>query len=216
MSHEYDPRWKAKRGYFAVDPLFRWLSDEECDWWEEQRLAWLATQPRWTTRPPLKAKIALVTFPGPGGFRYQFPMPEADAKSVADALGLERSQAIEAEDGWNLSERPPYRNEDVLRREFGLLPPLPKTKVDKDEVKGRVDMLDLIGRYGVQKIRTFGKRATGLCPFHNERTASFSVDLDRKLWYCHAEARGGDCFSFVQEAEDCTFSEAVRTLNRTY
>lgn len=157
MTHDYMTSWKAARGYADSGPPFRWLSDEECDWWEEQK--------------KLHAE----------GLRSSMP-----------------------------------RSEDAWRRLFRLLPPESGSKIDKDEVRSRVDMQDLLGRYGVAKIRVFGRRATGLCPFHSERTASFSVDLERKLWYCHAEARGGDCFSFVMEAEDCTFSEAVRILNNAY
>jgi hypothetical protein len=151
---DYSLRWKLANGYYDGATV---MSDEECDWFEEEK--------------------------------------KAHAASLALLLP-------KTEDGW--------------RRAFGLLPPEPKKKVDKDEVKARVDMLDLIGRYGVQKIRHYGRRAAGLCPFHQEKTPSFSVDLEKKLWYCFSEGRGSDCFGFVMEAEDCSFVEAVRILNRQY
>lgn len=107
------------------------------------------------------------------------------------------------------------RTEDAWRRAFDLLPPLPKSKIDKDEVKSRVDMLDLVTKYGA-KVRGTGRRATGKCPFHDDRGPSFSVDLDRKLWHCFSGCGGGDCFSFVERMEDCEFYEAVKILNREY
>lgn len=111
-----------------------------------------------------------------------------------------------------------FRSEEDVRRDLGLLPQLkiPEGRLDKEEVRANVDMLGLLERYGVQRLRAFGKRVTGLCLFHVEHTPSFSADLEKKVWYCFSEGRGGDCFSLVMEMEKCTFAEAVRTLNRVY
>jgi len=91
-----------------------------------------------------------------------------------------------------------------------------KSSLDKETILERVEMLVLIERYGVEKIRVFGGRAKGLCPFHAERTASFSVDLGKKLWYCFGEATGGDAISFVMAMDKCTFREALKTLNEMF
>ncbi len=107
------------------------------------------------------------------------------------------------------------RTEDAWRRAFGLIPEEPKRKIDKDEVRERVDMLDLVTKNGA-KMRSFGRRASGTCPFHEDRLSSFSVDLDRKLWNCFAGCGGGDCFSFVMRLEECTFYESVKILNSEY
>lgn len=108
------------------------------------------------------------------------------------------------------------RSEDSWRRLFGLLPPASsKSRVDKEEVRVRVDMADLAGQYGV-RLRAYGRRASARCPFHEDRLASMSLDLDRKLWHCFSGCGGGDCFSLVMRLEDCSFIEAVKILNRMY
>lgn len=54
----------------------------------------------------------------------------------------------------------------------------------------------------------------GLCPFHSEKTPSFSVNPSKGLFYCFGCGKGGDVFSFVQEHEGMSFPEAVRYLAR--
>ena len=61
-------------------------------------------------------------------------------------------------------------------------------------------------------LRRVGGRFTGLCPFHDERTPSFSVDPERKLYYCFGCGVGGDAIRFVQETEGRDFGEAVELL----
>ena len=57
-----------------------------------------------------------------------------------------------------------------------------------------------------------GTRWTGLCPFHDERTPSFSVNAEEKLYYCFGCGEGGDAFKFVQQTEALEFQEAVELL----
>lgn len=52
----------------------------------------------------------------------------------------------------------------------------------------------------------------GLCPFHDEKTPSFTVRSDRNVWFCHGCGRGGDAISYVMDAEHLTFVEAVEHL----
>ena len=61
-------------------------------------------------------------------------------------------------------------------------------------------------------LRRVGSRYTALCPFHDERTPSFSVDPERKLYYCFGCGAGGDAIRFVQETEGRDFGEAIELL----
>jgi DNA primase len=65
-------------------------------------------------------------------------------------------------------------------------------------------------------LRRQGERFVGLCPFHEERTPSFSVDPREKLYYCFGCERGGDVFRFLEEKEALSFPEAVERLGERY
>lgn len=78
------------------------------------------------------------------------------------------------------------------------------------EVNNRADALSVIGEY--VRLDKKGGRYWGLCPFHNEKTPSFSVEPDRKFYYCFGCGKGGGLISFVQEMEKLSFPEAVETL----
>jgi DNA primase len=65
-------------------------------------------------------------------------------------------------------------------------------------------------------LRRQGERFVGLCPFHEERTPSFSVDPGEKLYYCFGCERGGDVFRFLEEKETLSFPEAVERLGERY
>lgn len=79
-----------------------------------------------------------------------------------------------------------------------------------DEIARRVDIVELIGRHVTLERK--GQRFMGLCPFHAEKTPSFSVDADAGLYYCFGCQRGGGVYKFVMEMEGLTFPEAVRQL----
>lgn len=79
-----------------------------------------------------------------------------------------------------------------------------------DEIARRVDIVELVGRYVTLERK--GQRFMGLCPFHSEKTPSFSVDADAGLYYCFGCQRGGGVYKFVMEMEGLTFPEAVRQL----
>lgn len=61
-------------------------------------------------------------------------------------------------------------------------------------------------------LRKLGKRATGNCPFHNEKTGSFTIYLDQNKFYCYGCSAGVDTIDFVMKRDNCDFHTAVRTL----
>ncbi|AFZ37271.1 DNA primase [Stanieria cyanosphaera PCC 7437] len=83
-----------------------------------------------------------------------------------------------------------------------------------DEVQQRVDIVDIVSEYVVLHKR--GKGYLGLCPFHNEKTPSFSVSPDKQLYYCFGCAAGGNVFKFLMEIGKQSFSEVVFDLAKRY
>ena len=88
------------------------------------------------------------------------------------------------------------------------------TKDSIERVRDAVDMVELVG--AKTDLRRVGSRLTGLCPFHDERTPSFSVDPERKLYHCFGCGVGGDAIRFVQETDALDFPEAVESLADRY
>ena len=79
-----------------------------------------------------------------------------------------------------------------------------------EEVGRANDIVDLVGQY--VKLKKQGNRYMGLCPFHNEKTPSFSVSPDMQLYYCFGCGAGGNVFTFVMEYESYSFQEAIEYL----
>lgn len=79
-----------------------------------------------------------------------------------------------------------------------------------DHLKSSVDIVRTIGEY--VRLRKVGHRYTGLCPFHTEKTPSFSVTPDRGGFYCFGCQKKGDVITFVQEIQQLTFYEALKLL----
>ena len=88
------------------------------------------------------------------------------------------------------------------------------TKDSIERVREAVDMVELVG--AKTDLRRAGSRWQGLCPFHDERTPSFSVNPEDKLYYCFGCQRGGDAIGFLQEVEGLDFQEAIETLAERY
>ncbi|MDR0389189.1 MAG: DNA primase [Spirochaetaceae bacterium] len=78
------------------------------------------------------------------------------------------------------------------------------------EVQGRADIVSVIGEY--VRLEKRGGRYWGLCPFHNEKTPSFSVDPDRKMYYCFGCHKGGGVINFLMETEKLSYPEAIESL----
>ena len=83
-----------------------------------------------------------------------------------------------------------------------------------EKVKDAADMVEVVSAH--TDLRRQGQRYTGLCPFHDERTASFSVNPTEKLYYCFGCEASGDLFRFVQEKEGLSFPESVEWLAERY
>lgn len=83
-----------------------------------------------------------------------------------------------------------------------------------DQVREAVDFAEIVSAY--TELRRAGTRMLGLCPFHDERTPSFSVDPREKLYYCFGCEAHGDVFTFIQEKQGVGFAEAVETLAERY
>src|SRR6478672_11415628 len=83
-----------------------------------------------------------------------------------------------------------------------------------ERVKGAADIVDVVSAH--TDLRRQGARFVGLCPFHEERTPSFSVEPQEKLYHCFGCGVGGDVFDFVQEKEGIGFPEAVELLADRY
>jgi DNA primase len=83
-----------------------------------------------------------------------------------------------------------------------------------ERVKQAVDIVEVISAH--TDLRRQGARWVGLCPFHEERTPSFSVDAGEKLYHCFGCGVGGDTIKFVEEKEGLGFAEAVELLADRY
>ena len=83
-----------------------------------------------------------------------------------------------------------------------------------NRVKDAADIVEVVSAY--TDLRRAGARFQGLCPFHDERTPSFSVDPVQKVYYCFGCEAGGDIFSFVQEKQGLDFPEAIESLAERY
>lgn len=79
-----------------------------------------------------------------------------------------------------------------------------------EEIRLRSDIVDVISDY--VKLKKQGSSYFGLCPFHNEKSPSFSVSPDKQMYYCFGCGAGGNVYTFIMEYENYTFPEAVKLL----
>ena len=79
-----------------------------------------------------------------------------------------------------------------------------------EEVRARNDIVDVISGY--VKLQRRGSSYFGLCPFHNEKSPSFSVSPSKQMYYCFGCGAGGNVFTFLMEYENYTFPEALKVL----
>jgi DNA primase len=79
-----------------------------------------------------------------------------------------------------------------------------------ERVKQQADIVRVVGEY--VRLKKTGKDFSGLCPFHQEKTPSFTVSPLKQIFYCFGCGKGGDVFNFVMDMEKSAFPEAVRTV----
>jgi|WetSurMetagenome_2_1015567.scaffolds.fasta_scaffold00462_3 DNA primase len=80
----------------------------------------------------------------------------------------------------------------------------------KEEVRSAINIADVVGRHVA--LKPAGQNLKGLCPFHKEKTPSFTVSPAKGIYYCFGCHKGGDVFNFLMELEGLTFPEALRLL----
>lgn len=78
------------------------------------------------------------------------------------------------------------------------------------EIKEKNDIVSVISEY--VSLKRSGRSLLGLCPFHNEKTASFNVNQDKQFFYCFGCGAGGDVFSFIMKIENLEFIDAAKRL----
>jgi DNA primase len=88
------------------------------------------------------------------------------------------------------------------------------TKDSIDRLKDAIDMVELVGAR--TDLKRVGSKWSGLCPFHDERTPSFTVDGEHKLYHCFGCGEGGDAIRFVENTEGLDFRESVEYLADRY
>ena len=79
-----------------------------------------------------------------------------------------------------------------------------------DDVLDRLDIIDVIGSR--IELRKSGKNYSACCPFHDEKTPSFSVSPDKQFYYCFGCGAGGNAVSFVLDFDKTTFPETIENL----
>jgi DNA primase len=83
-----------------------------------------------------------------------------------------------------------------------------------EEIKQRLDIVDIVSDYVV--LQKKGKDFSGLCPFHDEKSPSFSVSPNKQLYYCFGCGTGGDAIKFLMELGKQSFGEVVLDLAKRY
>src|SRR5689334_23503292 len=82
------------------------------------------------------------------------------------------------------------------------------------QIQGRIDIIEIIG--GFVKLKKRGANYLGLCPFHNEKTPSFTVSPSKEIYKCFGCGKSGNTISFLMEHEKYSYVEALRWLANKY
>jgi DNA primase len=92
------------------------------------------------------------------------------------------------------------------------MPPISDTQIE--QVRSRADIVEIIGAH--VRLRKAGRNFVGLCPFHGEKTPSFTVNREKGFFHCFGCGAGGTVFNFIMRMDGATFPEAVRSLAARY
>ena len=79
-----------------------------------------------------------------------------------------------------------------------------------DQIRSQTDIVEIVGQYVSLKKR--GRNWFGLCPFHSEKTPSFSVNPELNIFKCYGCGKGGDVYTFIMEYEKLSFAQSVELL----
>src|SRR5689334_5989513 len=82
------------------------------------------------------------------------------------------------------------------------------------QIQGRIDIIEIIGAF--VKLKKRGANYLGLCPFHNEKTPSFTVSPTKEIYKCFGCGRSGNTISFIMEHEKYSYVEALKWLANKY
>ena len=82
-----------------------------------------------------------------------------------------------------------------------------------ERIKGRVDITDIVSQH--VSLNKAGQNLKGLCPFHHEKTPSFTVSPSKQIFHCFGCGAGGNVFTFLSRLTGASFPEVVRDLGRT-
>ncbi|EUJ24996.1 DNA primase [Listeria grandensis FSL F6-0971] len=85
---------------------------------------------------------------------------------------------------------------------------IPEEKID--EIRSQADIVDVVGSY--VQLKKQGRNYTGLCPFHGEKTPSFSVSPEKQIFHCFGCGKGGNVFSFLMQIDGLSFVESVKKV----
>ncbi|MFQ5481305.1 MAG: DNA primase, partial [Nitrospinaceae bacterium] len=83
-----------------------------------------------------------------------------------------------------------------------------------EDIRNRADIVEVISDY--VPLKSGGKNFKGLCPFHTEKTPSFTANREKQIYHCFGCGAGGNVFRFLMQIEDVPFMEAVRRLASRY
>ena len=90
--------------------------------------------------------------------------------------------------------------------------PVAFQREDIERVRAATNLVELVGE--VTKVKKSGRNVMAVCPFHQEKTPSMSVDAARGLYHCFGCGESGDLFRFVEQTQGLNFSEALELLAR--
>lgn len=79
-----------------------------------------------------------------------------------------------------------------------------------ETLKSSISISEVVSKY--VELRRLGRELSGLCPFHAEKTPSFTVNEEKSVWYCFGCANGGDVIAFVEKIEEVNFKDALSYL----
>ena len=81
-----------------------------------------------------------------------------------------------------------------------------------NQIRDRIDIVDIVGQH--VSLTRAGQNLKGLCPFHQEKSASFTVSPSRQIFHCFGCGAGGNVFTFLTRITGASFPETVRDLGR--